>query len=156
MKLALTEKCSPAEILRALIANNGNLSKSARDLNTTTVTLKKNIERNMALRHAYEQFTDEIVDEAIDAMRECIRNGNTSMIQFALDRLGHNRGFSKRSRVTVEGNPDNPVIIEKKYNLDKLSLEEKRLLLQVANRELQEVIDVECVEDNDELEESEG
>lgn len=137
-------------VIASLLTHKGKLSHSARELGCTTMGLRMFMNRHPEVQEAYQMALDELVDDALEALRNEIHNGNTRLIEFTLDRLGKNRGFERQS-VKVVGDANNPIVVEKKIDLSKLTLEEKLTLMKIAKTRMEEeagdIIDAEEVED---------
>jgi hypothetical protein len=137
-------------IISSLVKNQGRVSAVAREFGVTSQTISNRMRRNPALMEEYNTILDELVDDAIDALRVEINNGNTRLIEFALDRLGRNRGFEKqtvRTETTVKGDPSNPITIERRVDMEGLSLEEKIILMKASKNKMIDTIDVTPVEE---------
>ena len=119
------------ELIAALIRNKGLISRAANDLSVCATSVRNRIDKVPEVMETYNHYMESIVDDAIEQLRLEIQAGNPTLIQFALDRLGRHRGFSKQpDTVNVHGNV-NQVNIS---NLDmtKLSYEEKKVLQKIA------------------------
>lgn len=140
MKLVTDE-----QIASALVAQKGNITNAAKALGIRTPYIHMRMAENEAIQSAWQECVDDLVDLAVDKLRDEITNGNTKAILFALDKLGHSRGFISRKSVTHEGNMMNPVQVQNKIDFSAMSLDEKKLLLKIAK---DKAIDVDAIKVN--------
>lgn len=120
------------EVITAIRAANGNLTEASRQLGMRTPQLRKLIFSKKSILEAYSESLDEICDLAISQLKMEILNGNIKAITYALDRLGHSRGFINQKTIIHGGDPFNPIQVENNISMDGLSIDEKRLLMKLA------------------------
>jgi hypothetical protein len=133
------------QIASALVAQKGNITNTAKALGIKTTYIHMRLAENEAIQAAWQECTDDLIDLAVDKLRDEISNGNTKAILFALDKLGHSRGFVTRKSVTHEGNMMNPIQVQNKIDFSAMSLDEKKLLLKIAK---DKAIDVDAIKVN--------
>jgi len=127
-------------IMAALINNNNRISCAARQLGITSVTLKKYMKEQPAIQDMVDERAQILCDQAWTAISANITSEtpDPALIKFALERLDPK--FQKVSvnnkNVHITGNPNAPVSFSGAINVDGLSLEEKKILLKAAKKEL--------------------
>ena len=152
-------KYENSRIMSVIIKNQGNLSASARELNMPVRAIQRRMEKYPEMKERIDDYIEDIVDLAMDGLKKGILNGNSRLIEFALDRLGQRRGFIKQtstSNIHVTGDPEKPITIDKNINMEGMSVEEKIVLMKLFKNktkdekvetqepiELSEVVDTE-------------
>lgn len=107
--LAMAGEPLIVDILDALTASRGNLSRAASSLNLSRSSLKTKIEREPQIVSHLDDIRQEMLDAAEDNLRSDIEKGDPSAGRFALSTIGKDRGYvqsvaglGKDGAITVE------------------------------------------------------
>lgn len=94
-------KYTEERMIKAIRAANGNKSAAARMLNCHRVTITEYIERSDAIREAYEQEVQGMIDEGEDRLAELMRQDEDKNVAYRATELllttrGKDRGWFKK------------------------------------------------------------
>lgn len=100
---------SKADLYRALIVNEGNLSKTAREFGVRRGTVYEMVNSTPELISLMAEFREEQIDGAEDNIFAEVKKGSESASRFVLGTLGKKRGWAQG----VEGSgKDGAITIE--------------------------------------------
>ena len=127
-------------VIDILRKNNGNLTKTAEELDVNFADLIRLTERNAELRLILLAAREGLVDMAEDTIREHLEQGSFKAATFVLMTLGKNRGYRKDD-VPREHKEDYDRAVTK-VDLANLSVEQMQELRDIMNSATKKVIDV--------------
>lgn len=89
-------KYKAAEVIDALIAAKGIVTKAAERLGCTDITVHNYIKRFDSVREARDRAREQTIDLAESKLFLAIENGDQRAIEFYLRTVGKSRGYTER------------------------------------------------------------
>lgn len=131
---------STEAIVGALINHQNVISDAAKQLGITSVTLKKYLKKQPAIQEMVDERDQILCDQARTALSAALTAEvpSEALIKFTLERLDPK--FQKvsvnKQNVHITGDPSAPVSFSNAISVEGLSLEEKKILMKAAKKEL--------------------
>ena len=128
---------SDEQIIAALNACDGFVSRAAKKLGCTRDVIRWRLEKSEAVRDALDAIEDSRLDEAEDQLMSAIRQGQPWAVKFMLAYKGRKRGYSQTAALELRKSPAENAALISDERLEKLLEENRRKALSPPN-----VIDV--------------
>jgi hypothetical protein len=110
--MASKRKITDLQIRRALIRNKGNLTAAAKECDVTYGTIRRRMNQNPRIQEAFDHHQEELVDLAMENLKDELRGGNWKATQYTLNNIGESRGFgAKKKQVEKEENNQSNLIV---------------------------------------------
>lgn len=90
-----------ASIVKALKANEGNITKTARALGVTPSAVSQRISRSKRLQDVLVSAKEGLVDLAESELTKHVKAGSLKAILFVLETIGKSRGWIKRTEIAA-------------------------------------------------------
>ncbi len=88
-------------LAKAIIQNNGLISKIAKQINAPIPTVKNMIDKDKSLQTIINSTKEIVIDEAESQLYKKIKQGNWQAIKYLLDKQAEHRGYSEKQNVNV-------------------------------------------------------
>lgn len=119
--MAARRKYNEQDVAKALIKANGLITHAARLLKCTPKTVSSYIEQFPAVKEAYEEARETLLDDTENALYRQIQDGNITAIIFALKTIGKHRGYVERHDIGLQLSPE-ATALAKQLGIDKADI----------------------------------
>ena len=140
-------KVTDLQIRRALIANEGKIASTAKDLDVTTATIKRRMKMNPRIGSAWEDIKEGYKDKAMKTIMDHIDNGSLKASTYLMDHLGEDRGFGGKQVIKEDNTENNQGTTINLLDTSDMDANTKKILLDSLLKQQQKQI-----EGNDDVE----
>lgn len=119
------------DVVNALMATDGNISRAARKLGRKRMGLQRYINSNIDLQEMLIDMREQKVDEAETHQAELMSLKDGAAGRFILQTLGKGRGYSSRTEMTgPDGRPLETNVTQADIALDDLPVEQREAIME--------------------------
>lgn len=109
-------------VFNAVMAANGSYTAAAQALHTSVLTIDRILSLSPEHQAKLDMVHNVLMDKALKSAGYLLDTCDPNFTKYILSTVGARRGFKENSTVTLEGNPDKPIV--QKADLSSLTTEQ--------------------------------